>query len=85
MSQTLRVEHDHLSQESQGCTLKLAPMHVTNWAEAQGEDAVLVTCRKGMRTRKDVGHCWMLDSVGHLQERDAHKKGCCPTKKGRIA
>ena len=56
-------------------------MHMTDWAEAQGEDALLVTCRKGMRTRKDVGHCWMLDSVGHLQERDAHKKGCCSAQK----
>ena len=48
MSQTLQVEHDHLSEESQAHTLRLAPMHVTNWAEVQGEDDLLATCQKWM-------------------------------------
>ena len=29
-------------------------MHVTNWEEAQGEDALLATCHKLMSTKKDV-------------------------------
>ena len=53
-NQTLWVELDHLCEEMQARTLRLAPMHVTNWAEAQGEDALLATCWKWMCTRKDV-------------------------------
>ena len=50
VSQTLRVEHDHLSEESQACSLKLAPIHVTNWAEAgQG---LIVGCLPEMDVHK---------------------------------
>ena len=66
MSQPLRVEHDCLSGESQARTLKLAPMHMTNWAEVQGEDVLLATCQKWMSTRKDVP----------LQKRDALLRTC---------
>ena len=52
ISQPLRVEHDHLDEEAQARTLKLAPMHLTNWEEAQGEDALLATCHKWMSTKK---------------------------------
>ena len=48
ISQPLRVEHDCLNEELQACTLKLAPMHVTNWEEAQGEDVLLAACHKWM-------------------------------------
>ena len=41
-------------------------MHVTNWAEAQGEDELLATCQKWMHTRKDVS----------LQKRDALLRRC---------
>ena len=61
MSLPLGVGHDCLGEESQACTLKLAPMHVTNWAEVQGEDVLLAACQKWMCTRKDVS----------LQKRDA--------------
>ena len=54
MSQPLQVEHDRLSEELQARTLKLAPMHVTNWAEVNGEDMLLAACQKWMHTRKDV-------------------------------
>ena len=66
VSQPLRVEHDRLSEESQAHGLKLAPMHMTNWAEAQGEDVLLATCWKCMQTRKDVP----------LQKRDALLRTC---------
>ena len=55
-----------LSEESQACTLKLAPMHVTNWAEAQGEDVLLAACQKWMCTRKDAS----------LQKRDTLLRRC---------
>ena len=48
------MEHDCLNEELHTLTLKLAPMHVTNWEEAQGEDAILAACRKWMSTKKDV-------------------------------
>ena len=66
MSWPLQVEHDHLSKESQAHTLKLAPMHVTNWAEVQGEDVLLAACPKWMSTRKDVP----------LQKRDELLRTC---------
>ena len=62
----MRVEHDRLSEESHAHALKLAPMHVTNWEEAQGEDTLLATCHKWMSTKKDVP----------LQKRDALLKTC---------
>ena len=54
ISQPLRVEHDHLDEESQTRAFKLAPMYMTNWEEAQGEDTLLATCHKWMSTKKDV-------------------------------
>ena len=34
----------------------MAPMHVTNCAEVQGEDVLLAVCWKWMSTRNDVPH-----------------------------
>ena len=50
----------------QAHALKLAPMHVTNWEEAQCEDVLLATCHKWMSTKKDVPP----------QKRDALLKTC---------
>ena len=66
ISQPLRVECNCLDEEAQAHALKLAPMHMTNWEEAQGEDMLLATCRKWMSTKKDVPH----------QKRDALLKTC---------
>ena len=71
MSQPLQVEHDHLSEELQDHILKLASMHMTNWAEVQGEDVLLATCQKWMHTRKDVSlqremHC-LEDAWANIQ------------------
>ena len=52
ISWPLRVEHDCLNEESHVHALKLAPMHMTNWEEAQGEDTLLATCFKWMSTKK---------------------------------
>ena len=41
-------------------------MHVTNWAEVQGEDVLLAACWKWMSTRKNVP----------LQKKDALLRTC---------
>ena len=41
-------------------------MHITNWAEVQGKDALVAACWKWIHTRKDVA----------LQKRDALLKRC---------
>ena len=66
ISRPLRVEGDRLDNEAQACTLKLAPMHITDWEEAQHEDALLATCRKWLSMKKNV----------ILQKRDALLKEC---------
>ena len=48
------------------CTLKLTPLHMTNWEEAQHEDVLLATCHKWMSTKKSVTP----------QRRDALLKTC---------
>ena len=60
------MEHHCLSEELQARALKLAPMHMTNWAEAQGEHVLLAACWKWMCTRKDAS----------LQKRDALLRRC---------
>ena len=60
------MEHDHLSEESQARALMLAPMHMTNWAEVQGEDVLLAACQKWMHKRKDAS----------LQKRAALLRRC---------
>ena len=60
------MECDHLDEEVQAHTLKLAPMHMTNWEEAQSEDVLLAACRKWMSTKKNVTP----------QKRDALLKTC---------
>ena len=41
ISRPLRAECDRLDNEAQAHTLKLVSMHMTNWEEAQCEDALL--------------------------------------------
>ena len=60
------MECDRLDEEVQAHTLKLAPMHVTNWEEAQGQDVLLAACHKWMNTKKDITP----------QKRDALLKTC---------
>ena len=50
----------------QAHALKLTPMHVINWEEAQSEDMLLVACHKWMSTKKNVTP----------QKRDALLKTC---------
>ena len=66
ISRPLRVECDCLDEEAQAHALKLTPMHVTNWEEAQREDVLLAACRKWMSMKKNVTP----------QRRDALLKTC---------
>ena len=66
ISQPLRAECDRLDEEVQACAFKLAPMHMTNWEEAQCEDVLLAACCKWMSTKKSVTP----------QRRDALLKTC---------
>ena len=52
-SEELLEEHEHLSQEARVQAVKLAPMHIIDWKEAQEADAALATCCKWLHLRKD--------------------------------
>ena len=53
-SKELLEEHEHLSQEARVQAVKLAPMHIIDWAEAQEADAALATCHKWLHIREDT-------------------------------
>ena len=54
ISQPLRAECDRLDIEAQVHTLRLASMHITNWEEAQREDALLAACRQWLGMKRNV-------------------------------
>ena len=66
VSEKLLEEHEHLSQEARVQAVKLAPMHIVDWEEAQEADAALAACRKWLHLRKDT----------LLPKRDAFLKEC---------
>ena len=53
-SEELLEEHEHLSWEARVQVVKLAPMHIIDWAEAQEANAALVACCKWLCIRKDT-------------------------------
>ena len=65
-SEELWEEHEHLSQEANVQAVKLEPMHIVVWEEAQGADATLAGCCKWLHLRKDMPLPW----------RDAFLKEC---------
>ena len=54
VSEELLEEHEFLSQEARVQAVKLAPMHIIDWAEAQEADATLATCHKWLHLRRDM-------------------------------
>ena len=50
----LLEEHEHLSQEAKVQAVKLAPMHIIDWEEAQKADTALAACCKWFCLRKDT-------------------------------
>ena len=65
VSEELLEEHEHLGQEARVQAVKLAPMHIVDWAEAQEADAALATCRgPWLSLRKDFGGpSWLKTAV----------------------
>ena len=57
-SEELLEEHEHLSQEARVQVMKLEPMHIIDWGEAQEVDATLATCHKWLCLRKDTPLPW---------------------------
>ena len=53
-SDNLRKEHEQLGEEACLQAMKLAPMHVVDWAESQDSDPMLAACKKWLRTRKEI-------------------------------
>ena len=53
-SDALRKEHERLREEARLQAVKLAPMHLVDWAESQDSDPMLATCKKWLRTRKEI-------------------------------
>ena len=53
-SEELMEEHEHLSQGARVQAVRLAPMHIVDWAEAQEVDAALAACQKWLCIRKDT-------------------------------
>ena len=45
-SKELLEEHEYLIQEARVQVMKLEPMHIIDWGEAQEADAALATCHK---------------------------------------
>ena len=57
-SEELLEEHEHFSQEARVQAMKLEPMHIVDWGEAQEADAALATCCKWLHLRKDTLLPW---------------------------
>ena len=57
-NEELLEEHEHLSQEARVQAVKLEPMHIVDWEEAQEADAALAGCCKWLRLRKDTLLPW---------------------------
>ena len=54
VSDALRKEHEWLGEEAHLQAEKVAPMHVVNWAQSQDSDPMLATCKKWLRTCKEI-------------------------------
>ena len=65
-SDELWEEHECLSQEARVQAVKLEPMHIVDWEEAQEADAALARCHKWLCLKKDTLLLW----------RDAFLKEC---------
>ena len=53
-SEELLEEHEHLCQEARVQAVKLAPMHIVDWEEAQEADAALAACHKWLYLSRDM-------------------------------
>ena len=53
-SDALRKEHERLGEEARLQAMKLAPMHMVDWAESQDSDPMLAACKKWLRMCKEI-------------------------------
>ena len=53
-NEELLCKHVHLENEVRVQVVKLVPMHMVDWGEAQEGDAVLAACRRWLHTCKDT-------------------------------
>ena len=53
-NEELLEEHECLSQEARVQVVKLEPMHIVDWGQAQEGDAALARCHKWLHLRKDT-------------------------------
>ena len=53
-NEELLEEHECLSQEARVQAVKLEPMHIVDWEQAQEVDAVLAGCHKWLHLRKGM-------------------------------
>ena len=76
-SKELLEEHEHLSQEVRVQAVKLAPMHIVDWEEAQEADAVLAACHKWLHLGKDMPlpkrDAFLKESLGAEAETEQGK------------
>ena len=70
MSEELLEEHECPTREARVQVVKLAPMHIIDWAEAQEADTALAACCKWLHIRKDTP----------LPKRDTLLKKCLRTE-----
>ena len=76
-SDALRKEHERLREEACLQAMKLAVMHVVDWAESQDSDPMLAACKKWLRTHKEIPSPkrdtllhellgWHMEGEGHV-------------------
>ena len=75
-SDALRKEHEWLREEACLQAAKLAPMHMVDWAEWQDSDPMLATCKKWLRTCREVPSPKRDTLLRELLGRHMEGEGC---------
>ena len=75
-SDALRKEHEWLREEACLQAVKLAPMHMVDWAESQDSDPMLATCKKWLRMHKEIPSPKRDTLLCELLGRHMEGEGC---------
>ena len=54
VSKELLGKHEHLGNEAQVQAMRIVPMHIIDWGEAQEADPLLAACRRWLHTCEDT-------------------------------
>ena len=76
VSDALRKEHEQLGEEAHLQAMKLAPMHVVDWAELQDSDPMLAACKKLLRTHREIPSPKRDTLLHELLGQHMEGKGC---------